>query len=330
MRTLVAILALAGLAYAQDEEAAEREKVLTERIAGLEKAVNDVTDPDEKERLQGELRELRQQMARLRERRKGGEPENRERLKVRLEELNKRLKERPEDASALVERGELRRRMGDVKGAEEDRAAALKIDPGLRDRMPPGGPGRQQGGPPWSPQTPGWERRQRFGPGEGGRPGLGPMPFNPDEVRAWLKDTEPETARHLAQLETEGRRQEINELLMAAEGRRREMEDLKKRDPQGFERMMTMRRLERESLEMAEKLRQTPAGQAREEGGRKLNDILGRLFDLREEARARELVELKRRIEELEKSLTERKSRKDRIVERRRKELLGEKIDEDW
>ncbi len=163
---------------------------------------------------------------------------------------------------------------------------------------------------------------------EGGRPG-GP-PFNPDDVRAWLKEAEPETYREVARLDEEGNRQQAMEMLMAAEGRRREMEDLKRRDPQGFERMASMRRLERESIELAEKLRQAPAGAARDEGAKKLSDLLGRLFDLREEARAREITELKRRIEDLEKSLSSRKAGKERIVERRRKELLGEKIDEDW
>jgi hypothetical protein len=44
----------------------------------------------------------------------------------------------------------------------------------------------------------------------------------------------------------------------------------------------------------------------------------------------REIAELKRRVEGLEKALTERKTSKDKIVERRKKELLGEKVDEDW
>jgi hypothetical protein len=331
MRTLAALLLLAATAVAQEEDPGERDKALVERISRLEKAVEEVGDPDEKARLQAELRDLRQQAARTRERRRGQDPENRERLKARMEDLNARLKENPGDAPALLERSELKRRMGDAKGAEEDRAAAVKIAPDLKDRVPPAGQTRPPGGPnrplgpPWSQQPPGAERRFRPGAGEEGRP-----PFNADEARAWLKENEPETSRQVARLEEEGRRQEAMELLLEAEGRRREMEDVKRRDPQGYERMASMRRLERESIELAEKLRPSSAGAAREEGVKKLNDLLGRLFDLREEARAREISELKRRIDELEKSLSGRKASKDRIIEKRRKELLGEKVDEDW
>jgi tetratricopeptide (TPR) repeat protein len=328
MKTLAALLLLAATAAAQDEGAGD--KALMERITRLEKTVEETADPDEKARLQAELRDLRQQAARARERRRGQDPENRERLKMRMEELNRILKEDPEDAQALLERSELKRRSGDVKGAEEDRAAAFKISPELKDRAPapgqprpPMGPNRPGGGPPWG--QPGAERRFRPGAGEEDRPSA-----NPDEVREWLKENEPETARQVARLEEEGRRQEAMALLMQAGERRREMEDVRRRDPQGYEKMASMRRLERESIELAEKVRQAPAGAARDEGVRKLNDLLGKLFDLREEARAREIVELKRRIEELEKSLSSRKAGKDRIVERRRKELLGEKIDEDW
>lgn len=324
MTALAALLLLA--ATAQDEGAGDKDKALVERISRLEKAVEETADPDEKARLQAELRDLRQQAARGRDRRRGQEPENRERLKARLEELNRILKENPEDAQALLERSELRRRSGDAKGADEDRAAAFRLAPDLKDRggqpRPPMGPPNRPGGPPWA-QPPGGDRRPR--PGGEDRPHAGP-----EEMREWLRENEPETARQVARLEEEGRRPEAMELLMQAGERRREMEEMRRRDPQAYEKMASLRRMERESLEMAEKLRQTPAGPAREEGVRKLTDLLGKLFDMREEARAREIVELKRRIEELEKSLSSRKAGKDRIVERRRKELLGEKIDEDW
>jgi tetratricopeptide (TPR) repeat protein len=328
MRILAALLFLAATAAAQEEGAAEKDRALGERISRLEKAVEETADPDEKARLQAELRELRQQAARMRDRRRGQDPENRERLKARLEELNRILKENPEDAQALLERSDLRRRGGDIKGAEEDRAAAFKLAPELKERpgqvRPPMGPPNRPAGPPWG-QGPGAERRFRPGGGEEDRP-----PFNPDEVREWLRENEPETARQVARLEEEGRRQDAMDLLRQAGERRREMEDVRRRDPQGFEKMASMRRMERESIELAEKVRPMPAGAERDEAVKKLNGLLGKLFDLREEARAREIVELKRRIEELEKSLSSRKAGKERIVERRRRELLGEKIDEDW
>ena len=92
---------------------------------------------------------------------------------------------------------------------------------------------------------------------------------------------------------------------------------------------MEMRRLERESAEQAEQARRAPP-EEREAALKKLKETLSRLFDAREEIRARELTELKRRVEALEKAVAERKGNKERIVEKRRRELMGEKSEDDW
>lgn len=155
------------------------------------------------------------------------------------------------------------------------------------------------------------------------------FPFNPEEVREWLKDNEPETFRHLMQMQGDGRRPEVQRILSEAVPRMRELNDLKIRDPKGYEKLMDMRRLERESLEQAEALRRTPPEQ-REPKMAVLKETLNKLFDAREEVRARELTELKRRVDMLEKAVKERQASKDRIVEKRRRELLGEKSEDDW
>jgi hypothetical protein len=165
------------------------------------------------------------------------------------------------------------------------------------------------------PQTPGTERR--------------PQPFNPDEVRSWLRENEPETYRRLMALQEEGRRPDVARIFEEASNRMREMNELKQRDPKGYERMTEMRRLERESFTQADAARRAPP-EEREAATNRLKETLGKLFDAREEVRVRELAELKRRVEALEKALGERKTNKDKLVERRRKELMGEKIDEDW
>lgn len=171
--------------------------------------------------------------------------------------------------------------------------------------------------PPNPPQTPNGERRPA------------PPPFNPEEVRAWLRENEPETFRRLQQMQEEGRRQDVLRLLEGAAGRMRELNDLKQRDPKGFEKLTEMRRLERESLELAEAARRAPADQ-RDAAVAKLKETLNRLFDAREDVRVRELAELKRRVEALEKALADRKASKDRLVEKRRRELMGEKSEDDW
>jgi len=195
-----------------------------------------------------------------------------------------------------------------------------------------------QAEPPKTPEPPRQDRRDPF---EGPRvqPPAPPQPpmgeprgipsFNPDEVRNWLRENEPETYRRLLEVQESGRRPDAMRILEQAAPRMREMNELKQRDPKGYEKMVEMRRLERESFTQADSARRAPP-EEREAATAKLKETLGRLFDAREEVRVRELAELKRRVEALEKALTERKGNKEKLVEKRRRELMGEKSDEDW
>lgn len=183
---------------------------------------------------------------------------------------------------------------------------------------PPPPPPRAEN--PDRPRTPEGDPRRQPPP----RP-----PSNPEEVKAWLRENEPETYRRVERALEEGRRPEASRLLAEAEPRMREMAELKTRDPKAFERTLELRRLERESLEVAERARNAAAPD-KEAAAKKLRDTLDRLFDLREEAKARELEELKRRVGEIEKQLEARKASKERIVDRRKRELLGERLQDDW
>jgi hypothetical protein len=184
--------------------------------------------------------------------------------------------------------------------------------PFSRERRPGGTPE-----PPPPPLPPGAERRG----------GVGTREF--EDIRGWLRENEPETFRHLVQLEEQGRPREAQEQLVQAQGRMRGWAEMKERDPEGFERLGKMRQMERESLDLADQARRA-APEERPALSQKLKEVLGRLFEAREESRARELSEMKRRVEEIEKSLAGRRAAKDKIVERRRRELLGEKSDDEW
>ncbi len=198
--------------------------------------------------------------------------------------------------------------------------------PRPRDGDQPRPPGPPRDGDPRPPGTPRDGDRPRPPSPEGRRP----VPqFNPEEVRLWLKDNEPETLRRLNQMQSENHREEAQRVLGDASIRMREMNELKLRDPKAYERMQAMRSLEREGMELAEQARRGPP-EDKEAATKKLLENLGKQFELREEQRVREIAELKRRVEGLEKALTERKTSKEKIVERRKKELLGEKLDEDW
>lgn len=200
---------------------------------------------------------------------------------------------------------------------------------------PPGAPARPRDGDPRPPGPRDGDQPRREGdrpgqpqpPREGGRRAV--PPFNPEEVRLWLDANEPETARRVNQMLREGHREEAQRVLADASGRMRELNDLKARDPKGYERVAELRRLEREGSELAEQARRAPP-EEKEAASKKLQENLGKQFDLREEQRVREITELKRRVEALEKALGDRKAGKDKIVDKRRRELLGEKVDEEW
>ncbi|HZF00090.1 MAG TPA: hypothetical protein VE981_23980 [Planctomycetota bacterium] len=206
-----------------------------------------------------------------------------------------------------------------------------------RDGDPPRPPGTPRDGDPRPPGPPrDGDPRPPGAPRDGDRPGTprenarrAVPPFNPDEVRAWIKDNEPETFRRLSQFQEEGKREDVQRVLADASMRMREMADLKQRDPKAYERMQEMRRLEREGMELAEQARRSPP-EEKDGVSKKLAENLTKQFDLREEQRVREIAELKRRVEALEKALGDRKGNKEKIVERRRRELMGEKVDEDW
>ena len=156
-----------------------------------------------------------------------------------------------------------------------------------------------------------------------------PQGISPEELRPWIKENEPETWKQLQRLEESNRREEAQRMLLEAGPRMRDMKELKERDPKGWERLQELRTMDRRSVELGERARQAGAAD-REAVQGELKVLLGKLFDLREENRSRELGELKRRVAEIEKSLAERKAKKDGIVERRRRELMGEAVNEDW
>ncbi len=221
----------------------------------------------------------------------------------------------------------------------------MSLAASAQDKPPQdGNPPRPREGERPRPPRDGDQPRPRDGdprppgaPRDGDRPGQPPRepnrrpvpPFNPDEVRAWLKDNEPETMRRLNQFQEEGRREDVQRMLGDASMRMREMAELKQRDPKGYERLQEMRKLEREGGELAEAARKAPP-EEKEAVSKKLNENLAKQFDMREEMRVREIAELKRRVDALEKALGDRKANKEKIVDRRRREMLGEKVDEDW
>lgn len=94
-----------------------------------------------------------------------------------------------------------------------------------------------------------------------------------------------------------------------------------------FDRLVSERQLEQETVERARQIRRSRAGEEREERIEDLRRRLDRIFELKQENRRREIEQLERRLGELERRLAERERQREEIVERRLRELLPEM---DW
>ena len=89
--------------------------------------------------------------------------------------------------------------------------------------------------------------------------------------------------------------------------------------------------LERESMKLSTKLRGLPKDSPeRSDLTAKLKESVTSLFDLREQARAREVEMIRKRLEELTQLLEKRKANRDAIIEKRVKQLSGEADELDW
>ncbi len=151
-----------------------------------------------------------------------------------------------------------------------------------------------------------------------------------DEVAGWLKENEPHLAEQLNVLGREKRWDEQERLLRDVYAKMTAMQDLKRRDPKEFERVQKMNRLDADSRRLGEDLRRAKDPEKRAEFKAKLKETLVELFDMREAARWRELEALEAQVKELRRTLESRKENRDKIIEKRAKELGGEKDDTDW
>ncbi len=298
MRTLAALLLLGSTALAQEPPPRPRPEPpeLERRIRAVRQQLAEAREED-RERLEGELRRLEEELRRAHPPGRPPQESEARELQGRINDLRAALEPLPKDSPERARKEQELRRL-------EEEMSRLR---------PPRGPA-QPPEPPGPPFPPGAERR---------RPVL-----NPEEIRAWLRENEPETYQRLMGLQARGARPEIMDILAGAEGRMHAMNEMKTRDPRGYERLVAMRNLEQETLELAERSRLAPP-EERERIAAALKEKLSQLFDLRQEARERELEELRRRVGELEKALAGQRANKERHVENRRRILLGERPDGD-
>jgi len=104
--------------------------------------------------------------------------------------------------------------------------------------------------------------------------------------------------------------------------------DLKQDRPQEYERAARLVRLEGESFALAAKAR-AAAGPAREAAVAELKAKLAETFDAKQEAMKRELAAMEAEVEALRQRVAKRVASRDRLIERRALDLLGDN-DVEW
>ncbi|MEK7467470.1 MAG: hypothetical protein AAB074_08655 [Planctomycetota bacterium] len=293
-------------------------RMLDEKLAKIEKRFSDESMSDEEEaKLRAESKKLQAERgvveAKLKQMGPGegpmrGDPRIRE-VRAKLEELESKV--RALDAAGKAE--EARRLTAD--------ADALRAELREMESRMPGGPGRP-GEPPMGPDG--------MGPG-GPRPMRGVTLTAEDisKALAWIGANEPVRLLRLNDL----KKQHAEEYERAVNQVAFEIRDLlaiKQNDTKRYERRVEQRKLDYRATELAEKVRGAGENQEMKAEREELKEVLGKLFDLREADRELELKRLQEELERLKDTMQKRRDAKEKIIEKRMAELLGEEDGLEW
>jgi len=156
---------------------------------------------------------------------------------------------------------------------------------------------------------------------------LGPMMEAAKDLGGPLLKERMEQARRLFQ---DRRFEESREVLRATGRQLREMKDLRERDPERFKLQMQIAELDRHSVELGQKVRRAPDGDAKKQAATELREVLNKLFELRQEERERTVQQIDRDLKELRESLEKRKARREEIIQHRFDQLTGKAEMLDW
>ncbi len=302
------LLALVGFPTLQDgppepprgrqdpEDLRRHEKELVARLEELQRAQKDALmaeRKDEATRLERDIAGCKQQLDDVRARMKGMK-------QPREKDMS------PEDRKLQQEMMNLKKQLGDRDLSDEERA---KLNARLAE-IQQDFEHRRMRGPDGAPPPPAQEFDKRL----------------VEQTRQWATEFEPDTARRMAEMLESKRLDDVNRLANEVRRRMDEMNELRESNPDEFKRRRDLAGMERSTWSIAEKLRK--AGEAdRATLKTELMASLNKLFDIREESRARELEELEKRVAELRRALEKRRENKSKIVEKRAQDMLGDEFD---
>ena len=184
---------------------------------------------------------------------------------------------------------------------------------------------------------------QHVGPGQQEAIGLPPAFSAPleDAEREFLRQEFPEMHKDLQQRVAanplaavfpshfdpqEGPVRELREITEFA----RRMRELKAERPDVFELEKQVHALEQRTDDLGRQLREHSEGSIRTTLEEKLRGALGELFDLREQRREREALEIEGELERIRAILKKRQANRDAIIQRRFNQLAGTEDALDW
>ncbi|MCS7029317.1 MAG: hypothetical protein NZ519_11195 [Bacteroidia bacterium] len=107
-------------------------------------------------------------------------------------------------------------------------------------------------------------------------------------------------------------------------------QDLKKQDPETFEKLTQEAELEKKSQEIAIAYNSTPDKQQKEELEKELREVLDELFELKIKNTEREILRLQGSVDELKKKLSDRRKNKEAIIQKRISILIHKEPETEW
>jgi len=159
--------------------------------------------------------------------------------------------------------------------------------------------------------------------GQGMAMGPAVTPELEERIFAFLKDFAPDRLEELQGLKR-ANRPEYARQLGDASRLMRDVEEVKKNDPEQYELMKTEGGLRRQVMDLARDCRNSEAKEDQQKLRGELQDVLGKLFDVKVQMRQREVDRLRRELERHEKAIKDARDRKDELVKERLRDLLGE------
>ena len=108
------------------------------------------------------------------------------------------------------------------------------------------------------------------------------------------------------------------------------LREVRKNDRELFEQLMREKQMELETHRLAARIQTTPEGDERDALIEELRAKLTEIFELKQANRRREIAQLEDQLDDLRERMSEREQMRDRIIELRLKDLLGESDPYNW